>query len=557
MGMAGRVPGVSNFRRPGPSRASAWVLFLLLLPLVTSACITVESDLLATPTPTVAPATPAASLTPVTIASPTPLPTAQPTPEPVEAEVLGFVRYDLLEQAATTIDPELVTVAAFHSVEAAGNGRLVSKKPNGSIPPGWQMLRSERFVEVQAELQAAGVKVVPVIQRAAWQDGTRKRTVELLSKKKNRRALVDNILAFIARRGFDGVNLDFEPVPAQVADDYVALVRELRAALDELDPELHLSVDVLPSLENYDLAALTADDAADLAVIMGYGYRTTASGTAGSTAPLDGLATTVDAALAQADAQRLLLALPWYGLDWATDSAAAGSSVRRGNKIARPSSLLYREARAQAARSGRAYDPISASAWTVYAARGCATCTPAWRQAWYEDPDGFAAKLELATDAGLAGVGVWTLGMESPHDELWLTLRNHLRPRFDEVPPGGSAALDPETVQGEIDGRQLVTGSAALRLFARDEEGGSGLGFVRIGLDASLDADGRLQTARTYPAVDRVDFPLGDESTGGSATEGPRTIHVQWRDLAGNWSVPLAIEAQVLKPVSTRTPADL
>ena len=89
-------------------------MFVLLLPLVASACITVESDLLATATPSTAPATPAATPTPLTMASPTPLPTPAPTPEPVEAEVLGFVRYGLLDAAASAIDPELVTIAAFH-----------------------------------------------------------------------------------------------------------------------------------------------------------------------------------------------------------------------------------------------------------------------------------------------------------------------------------------------------------------------------------------------------------------------------------------------------------
>jgi hypothetical protein len=147
--------------------------------------------------------------------------------------------------------------------------------------------------------------------------------------------------------------------------------------------------------------------------------------------------------------------------------------------------------------------------------------------------------------------------MDEGREELAAALRNRLRPRVDERPPGGTPALDPETVRGDIDGRAVVNGSAVLRLFGDDEEGGSGLGYVRIGLDGAVDGNGRLATGRTYPAVDRVVFPLGDESTGGSATDGPRSIHVQWRDLAGNWSVPVVIEAQVLDPDTTVTPADL
>ncbi len=148
--------------------------------------------------------------------------------------------------------------------------------------------------------------------------------------------------------------------------------------------------------------------------------------------------------------------------------------------------------------------------------------------------------------------------MEEGRDEMWWALRNRLRPRLDATPPFGSPALDPEALQGDIDGRAIVEGSAPLLLLgAADEPQGSGLALARIGLSGEVDAEGMLLTGRTYPVVDRIDFPLGDESTGGSAQDGPRSIYVQWRDLAGNWSVPVVIEAHVLDPVATLTPADL
>ena len=101
----------------------------------------------------------------------------------------------------------------------------------------------------------------------------------------------------------------------------------------------------------------------------------------------------------------------------------------------------------------------------------------------------------------------------------YIYLRNQLRPRIDEPPPAGSPALDPDTIQGDIDGRDVIRGSASLRLFAADDAGGSGLALVRVGLDDETDADGRLVTARSYPAVERIEFPLADPETGGSAEE--------------------------------------
>ncbi|MEX1296152.1 MAG: glycoside hydrolase family 18 protein [Candidatus Limnocylindrales bacterium] len=541
-------------------------MLLLLVPFVISACITIDSDLAATPTP--APAATdgsAGALAPTPTATATPLPTPEPTPEPVEAEVLGFVPYWLLEDAARTIDPSLLTIAAFHSVEASQDGRLVSKKPNGNVPGGWAALGTEAFTSLKEDLQAAGVKVVPVVQRTAWTEGTRERAIRLLSRKKSRTALVERIVQFVGARGFDGVNLDFEPIPARVSEQYVTFVRELRAALDAVDPELHLSIDVVPGLENYDLAALTADDAADLAVIMGYGYSTPNSGVARSTAPLAGgaggsdLTGSVTAALEQTggDGTGLMLALPWYGHSWPTRSASVGSRVRAGDDLGDAATVIYAEAVRSAARGGRNYDEQQASAWTAYADKDCSSCTATWRQVWYDDPDSFSAKIGFALDAGLAGVGMWAPGMDGAREEMWWALRNQLRPIIDESPPNGSPALDPETVRGDIDGRGVVQGSASLRLFAADEVDGSGLALVRIGLEGALEEDGRLAVGRTYPAVERIEFPLADPETGGSPEEGPRSIHVQWRDLAGNWSTPVVLEAHVLDPATTAAPADL
>jgi hypothetical protein len=541
----------------------AWLL-VLLVPFIVSACITVENDLIATAVPTAEPTQPGADASPTQapLVTPTPIPTPAPTPEPVEAEVIGFMPNWLIEEVGEVIDTDLLTIAAFHSIEASGEGRLVSKKPSGDVPSGWRILGSDEFMQLKERLQGDGVKVVPVIQRVGWTEGTAERTVALLSKKKTRKALATRIAKFVSDREFDGVNLDFEPLPAKVADGYVAFVRDVRAALDEVDPELHLSIDVVPGLENYDLAALTAEGAADLAVIMGYGYRTGVSKVAGSTAPLidpatQDLSSSVEAALEQAAPEDLVLGLPWYGLAWSTETDEARSKVRSGKGIDGSSEANYGVAVALAGESGRRFQPDQSSAWTAYATKQCSTCAPTWRQVWYDDPDSFGAKIDYALDQDLAGVGVWALGMEDGREEMWWALRNRLRPLIDDSPPNGSPSLDPESLRGDLDGLDVVHGNASLRLFASDDVEGSGLALARIGLSPELDAKGKLVKARTYPAVERIEFPLGDEATGGSLTEGPRSIHVQWRDLAGNWSTPIVIEAFAIEPATTLTPDDL
>ncbi len=285
---------------------------------------------------------------------------------------------------------------------------------------------------------------------------------------------------------------------------------------------------------------------------------------AGSTAPLIGgaagdLTTSVAAALEQTggDGERLMLALPWYGYAWPTQSAAAGAAVRTGEDVDGPSTANY-DVAVRGAREGRS--PLRQRAGVgldglrdqelLELPRDLATGLVR-RPRQLRRQDRVRARTGPRRRGGLGP------GMEGAREEMWWALRNQLQPRLDDAPPAGSPALDPATIRGDIDGLDVVRGSASLRLFAADDLDGTGLALVRIGLDDEVDEDGRLVVGRSYPAVDRIEFPLGDEETGGSGVDGPRSIHVQWRDLAGNWSIPVVLEAHVVDPATTVTPADL
>lgn len=531
-----------------------WAL-AFAVPFIAAACVTVTET---GPSASDAASSPAvgssAASSSAAAATHTPRPTPEPTPEPLEAIVFGFVPYWLAERAAESIDPSLLTTVTWHGVEASHNGRLVSQKANGDVPPGWAGLQGEAFAELKERLQGAGVEVALTVQRFGWTPGALKRTRNLLTTRKDRRKLADRIAALVTERGLDGVNLDFEPMPEDLADEYAQFVREVRAALDAVEPGQHLSVDVHSSLTGYDLAALTADDAADIAILMAYEFRGDGAGVASSIAPLrdptiNDIETAVASALEQIEPGKLVLGLPWYGRAWSTESDDARAPTRSGRDIDPPTTVSYALAVEQAELFGRRYQPDQASAWTAYPTLNCASCDPVWRQVWYDDPDSFGAKIDFAVEQGLAGVGTWALGHEDGRAELWWTLRNRIQQRVDADPPNGSASLDSSASRRDRDGVPVVTGFAPLRLLgAADAEGGTGLGYVRVGLAPELDGRGRLATGRTYPATEIIEFPLGDPATGGDAEDGARAVHVQWRDLAGNWSAPIVLDMWVEDP---------
>ena len=347
-------------------------------------------------------------------------------------------------------------------------------------------------------------------------------------------------------------------MPAKVADEYVAFVREVRAALDEVDPELHLSVDVVAGLRGYDLAALTADDAADLAVIMGYGYRTDGAGVAGSTAPLRDPASGDLSSTRRRPRWSRLRRTTWCwhcrGTAWPGRPRRdeARSACVSGKGIDGPSEPTMRVAVGARRRSpvgatsptrprpGRPTPPSSAR-----------PVPPTWRQVWYDDPDSFGAKIDYRPRAG-------------PRRRRHLG-PGHGRPAARRcggpcatgsarsstmTPPDGSAGARPGRPARRARGPRRRRGQrpAAPVRVRRHRRLAAWRSGTRRPRPARSTPSGQLVTGRTYPAVERIEFPLGDESTGGSAEEGPRSIHVQWRDLAGNWSMPAGARGLRARP---------
>jgi len=551
-----------------------------------------------------------------------------------ETEVYGFLPYWELSRA-DTLDLSQLTTLAWFGVEANPRGVLV-KEANDAPTPGWAGWNSDAWQQLQVRAQEAGVRVVFTVERFSWTDGQRRRTVRLLSDPAARMRLTAEVLQVVTDAGADGVNLDFEPMPAEVSDDFTQFVREMRAAMNAVDPTLQLTFDVMPGIDNYDVAALVADDAADALFVMGYEYLTGSSSRTGSNAPLDkpegqDLAGDVARILDRVPADRVILGLPWYGRAWSTTSAEPRAATRSGERWPFSVTINYRDAIVQAARTGRFYDTVEESAWTVYPSKldDCQACRVTWRQLWYDDVDATRAKVEFAQQQELRGVGFWALGYQGPGDEMWSVLRLTVGGERDRRAPTGTAELDPATANGQRQGLPIVGARVGLQLTASDGQG-SGPAFVRVSMDDAVDSDGQLETGTTFTSTDTIRFdvrtggpvydltppraqrpsstpeptaaptetpsppaslpaeaspaaspslapgenglpapsaagspsidpfwtgsPAPSASPAASATPEPtstpapdaragrRSIHIQWRDVAGNWSEPVTVE---------------
>jgi spore germination protein YaaH len=348
----------------------------------------------------------------------------------LKREVFGFLPYWVLHEDTLRLDYEALSTIAYWGVGANPSGRLGRRTAEGRLTVEWAGWKSSAITSVIDAAHASGTKVVLTVIRFSWTSAQTAATTTLLSSSTARTRLADEIASAVRNRGADGVNLDFEPIPAGQRDNYVRLVRKVRKALDAVGPGYQLTVDTTGRrwLEGYDIAALTADGAADALFIMGYDYRVGTAARAGSIAPLvrigDDLKQTLAAYLAATSPSKLILGLPYYGRAWSTRSDALNAWTRpQGSTFGYSRTVRYRIAARKAGLYGRRYDSSEQSAWTAYRYRHCYGCPRTWRELYYDDTESLGAKYDLVNNWDLRGAGIWALGYDGRRTELYALLK--------------------------------------------------------------------------------------------------------------------------------------
>ena len=211
--------------------------------------------------------------------------------------------------------------------------------------------------------------------------------------------------------GYDGVDLDFESVPAADRDLLSSFVEELAAAVHANGLVLGIAVHPKTS-EPGDWSGARAEDYARLGAavdefqVMTYAYSGPWSDP-GPIAPPRWASRVLDFAVTQVDPAKIWMGLPFYGADWWPGGGAEitwRQATRRlrvhHRRVARSASLearfTYRDGR------GRRH--------VVY----------------FQDRAALAAKLDVLTKRhpGIAGVAIWVMGGEDPR--FWPHLARRL-----------------------------------------------------------------------------------------------------------------------------------
>jgi hypothetical protein len=200
--------------------------------------------------------------------------TTQPQPLPPQAvsnvtrTVFGFFPY--WAPGFSQIRFQDLSHLAVFSVEADANGQLVNLR-------GWP---NAPLIEAAHRANVRVVLVCTLFDSSALQS--------LLSDSGRRQTLIGNLKAQVLRGGAEGVNIDFEGVPASQKNNLVVFMKELALEIKAAVPGAHISIDT-PAVDwsnGWDYAALA--DICDALMIMAYDYHWSGSKNPGPVSPLSG-----------------------------------------------------------------------------------------------------------------------------------------------------------------------------------------------------------------------------------------------------------------------------
>jgi len=138
-------------------------------------------------------------------------------------------------------------------------------------------------------------------------------------------------------------------------------------------------------------------------------------------APIRNVRQVLDYAMTEMPPEKVYLGIPNYGYDWPLPFEKGGRAV----------SISNQQAVALAARHYAAirYDEAAQSPWFRYVDENGRE-----HEVWFEDARSIRAKLDLAREYGLYGVGYWNLMRPFPQNWLVLNGLYHIR---DELQPSG------------------------------------------------------------------------------------------------------------------------
>ena len=238
------------------------------------------------------------------------------------------------------------------------------------------------------------------------------RAEALLGSAPRQETLLGQIKEILKEKGYGGLDVDFEYIRPELGAAYAAFVDRLRR---ELNP---LGCSVLVALapktfagqrgllyEAHDYAALGR--AANGVLLMTYEWGYT-YGPPMAVAPLGQVRAVLDYALTAVAPEKIFMGIPLYGYDWPLPFVSGKTRAESLSPVQAVERALRHDIAIQ-------YDAAAQAPYYHYTDRGGRE-----HAVWFEDARSIEAKLRLADEYHLQGVGYWNL--TRPFPQNWAVL---------------------------------------------------------------------------------------------------------------------------------------
>ncbi len=213
-------------------------------------------------------------------------------------------------------------------------------------------------------------------------------------------ALLRNLAAAMAEKGYLALNIDFEYILAEDRDAFTAFVKRTTDLLNQF--EYTVTVALAPKnaddqpgtlYEGIDYAGLGAAANGVLLMTYEWGYS---YGPPMAVAPINQVRRVVEYALTRIPAEKISLGIPNYGYDWPLPYVRGTTKASTLGNVEAVQTAVFYGAEIQ-------FDETAQSPFFDYWQYGIR------HQVWFEDVRSYQAKFSLVREYGLKGIGIWQL----------------------------------------------------------------------------------------------------------------------------------------------------
>jgi cellulose synthase/poly-beta-1,6-N-acetylglucosamine synthase-like glycosyltransferase/peptidoglycan/xylan/chitin deacetylase (PgdA/CDA1 family)/spore germination protein YaaH len=238
---------------------------------------------------------------------------------------------------------------------------------------------------------------------------------------------IRNLLAYVKKNNFDGINIDFEEIDVNDNDNLTQFIHKVSAEFHQNN--LIVTMDVPPNNNSFNYPSLAAE--VDRMVVMLYDQHNSKS-QPGPIAQSNWIKTSLNQL--HIPSEKLIVSLGSYGYDWEENSSQPASTMTFGDIM-----NLGKETNLPVFWNSQAGNP-----YLRYKLNGKNHLV------WFLDAATFYNQMNLAINSGAKGIAVWRLGSEDP--SIWNYLN---RPKEMQNPSTAMKTLNNQdpvhyTGSGEI-----------------------------------------------------------------------------------------------------------